>query len=293
MVQNAIKLDLETLPYYGCCVLLTTKHSKSIALTPPFEKIIGAGVLEYVVDTDQLGTFSGEVERKGSALDCARRKCEWSIKNLNSEYALASEGSFIPHPFIPLIPSNRETLYFIDRVREFHLHVTDITTNTNYQRHEVSSIDDLKFFAEKALFPSHALIVRPFPREIEGPIFKGINNKADLEAAYLECRKFSPKNKVWIETDMRAHLNPTRMKFIENLGKTLALRLTKLCPDCGTPGWGKVKVQTGLPCSLCNLPTEEIKAEIYGCSKCKFNQFISLKNNRKKALPEFCGFCNP
>lgn len=46
--------------YTNSCIVLTTKHAKSIAIAPPFEDKLGASVLEYVVDTDKLGTFSGE-----------------------------------------------------------------------------------------------------------------------------------------------------------------------------------------------------------------------------------------
>lgn len=181
MAEASVK-QKQLSPYAGTCVVLTTKHAKSIAIAPHFEKILGAAILEYVVDTDKLGTFSGEVERKGAALDCVRKKCEWSIKNTKCEYALASEGSFGTHPFIPFIPSNREILYFIDKKRKFHLHVTDLYTETNYQMGELSCIEEVKAMAEKALFPSHALIVRPALRESDGPVFKGVMNEAALEA---------------------------------------------------------------------------------------------------------------
>ena len=75
MDQTAINNQGKS-PYTGCHVLLPTKHHKSIALAPVFERILGAGMLEHILDTDQLGTFSGETERKGTALEMARRKCE-------------------------------------------------------------------------------------------------------------------------------------------------------------------------------------------------------------------------
>jgi len=131
MGQAAI-MNKSQSPYAGCCVLLTTKHQKLIALAPAFETILGAGMLEYVVDTDQLGTFSGEIERKGTALETVRKKCEWSIKKTKVEYALASEGSFGPHPMIPFIPSNREILYFIDMKRKFHFYVTEVYLETHH-----------------------------------------------------------------------------------------------------------------------------------------------------------------
>jgi len=291
---NPILKNIEAIfPYYGCCIMLTTKHAKSIALIPPFERILGAGVLEYVMDTDKLGTFSGEVERKGTALECARKKCELSLEATEADYAFASEGSFGPHPFIPFWPSNKETLYFIDTTRDFHLHVSDVTTDTNYQMKEISELEELQDFAQRSLFPSHALIIRPYPREMDGPVFKGIDNQADLEAAFTECRNISPKGKIWFETDMRAHLNPTRMKFIGKLGENLAHRLLTLCPDCGTPGWGEVDIEVGLPCNLCELPTDEIKAEIFGCTKCHYKISMPPKHNKKTADPYLCGICNP
>jgi hypothetical protein len=280
-------------PYKGCCIVLTTKHQKSIAIAPPFEKILGAGVIEYVADTDRLGTFSGEVERKATALDTAREKCEWGIKKTKAQYTLVSEGSFGPHPFIPFIPANKEILYFIDQKREFHLYVSDLSTDTNYQMAEVSSYEEILTFAEKSLFPSHALIVRTYPRDIKGLIFKGLQSYDALENAFNEIKKISSNGKVWIETDMRAHLNPTRMKVIEKLAETLALRLTVACPECSTPGWGKVGVETGLPCRWCENPTNEIKMEVFGCAKCSYKSVFPPEHGKEKADPGQCVFCNP
>ena len=98
--------------YKGSCIILTTKHAKSIAIAPPFLKTLGASIIEYVVDTDKLGTFSGEIEREGNALECARKKCEWSLNKLGNkvEFAIASKGSFGPHPFIPFLPCDHEIL---------------------------------------------------------------------------------------------------------------------------------------------------------------------------------------
>lgn len=87
MGQAEIKNESQS-PYAGCCVVLTTKHHKSVALAPPFETILGAGMLEYVVDTDQLGTFSGEIKRKGSALETARKKCGGKLFNAHLKLRL-------------------------------------------------------------------------------------------------------------------------------------------------------------------------------------------------------------
>lgn len=280
-------------PYFGECIILPTKHQKSNAIAPVFDNVLQAGVLEYVVDTDLLGTFSGEIERKGTALDCAQKKCEWGLLNEGAQYALASEGSFGPHPWLPFMAADTEVLYFIDKARGFHLHVTDVFGETNYQMSEVTSYEELLDFADKALFPSHALILRSCAREKKGEIFKGLQTKSDLESAFLESLNISPQKKVFVETDMRAHLNPTRMKIIEKLSQTLAKRLLSLCPCCATPGWGKIDIEIGLPCSGCDRPTLGTKAQIFGCTKCSHKEKMLPSNRQLKADPGHCGYCNP
>ena len=115
--------------YQGACIILPTKHAKSIAIAPPCWERLGASVLEYVIDTDTLGTFSGGAECKGNALECTRRKCEWALELLRNkaEYCIANEGSFGPHPQIPFLPYDQEILYFIDGKRGFHLHMVNLT----------------------------------------------------------------------------------------------------------------------------------------------------------------------
>lgn len=281
--------------YRGTCMILTTKHAKSIAIAPPFQEKLSAGILEYVVDTDQLGTFSGEIEREGNALECARRKCEWATERLGDkvEFALASEGSFGPHPFIPFLPCDQEILYFIDRRHGFHMHMSHISEKTNYRTEAVDSYEALQKLAEKAQFPSHAMILRPNGRETKAPLFKGIDSQSILEEAYKECLKHSTDGKVWVETDMRAQFNPSRMEVIGELAVKLAERLATHCPKCSTPGWGKVRVEKGLECSWCGSETELVKAEIYGCTKCDYEEITGRTDGLEKAEPGNCSYCNP
>lgn len=282
-------------PYAGNCIIVATKHAKSIAIAPPFLEELGASIIEYVVDTDMLGTFSGEIERHGSALECARKKCEWSLNVLGNEveFAIASEGSFRPHPFIPFLPCDHEILYFIDRKRDFHLHVSHLSENTNYKTQKIKSLDELYNFAGQANFPSHAIIIRPNSKQTLSPIFKGLANWQALEAAFIECIKYSREHAAWIETDMRAHLNPSRMNEIQNLAKKLATRLKTLCPSCNSPGWGKTTDNKGLICSCCGMATEQIKSEVFGCVKCAYTETRNIRDEINEADPANCLFCNP
>ena len=281
--------------YTGSRFILTTKHAKSIAIAPVFQEKLQATVLEYVVDTDQLGTFSGEIDRSGSALECAQRKCEWSIKHFKEkvEFALASEGSFGPHPLFPIVAGDYEILYFIDQRHGFHLHMSHLSEKTNYRTEAVQSWEELQKFTEDTLFPSHAVILRPNDRKTKEPIFKGINSRTDLKEAFNECIKKSLDGKVWVETDMRAQFNPSRMKVIGELATKLADRLATLCPKCATPGWGKVRVEKGLECSWCGSKTELMKSEIFGCVKCNHETSVKRSDGLTKTDPRNCGYCNP
>lgn len=281
--------------YRGACIILPTKHAKSIAIATPFWDKLGASVLEYIVDTDTLGTFSGEIERQGNALECARRKCEWALELLGDkvEYCLASEGSFGPHPPIPLLPCDQEILYFIDRKRGFHLHMMHISENTNYRTQAVDSLDALKTLAEALQFPSHGLILRPDSRETETPLFKGITSPDTLQTAYKECLEHSTNGKVWVETDMRAQFNPSRMEVIGELAIKLAKRLATYCPKCETPGWGIVRVEKGLHCQYCDQKTEMVAYEINGCTKCDYQEKRPRSDGLKTAPQMHCSWCNP
>lgn len=281
--------------YSGTSIILTTKHAKSIAIAPPFQEKLQASVVEYVVNTDRLGTFSGEVEREGTALECARRKCEWSLECLGDtvEFALANEGSFGPHPFVPVLPCDQEILYFIDRRHGFHFHLSHVSENTNYRTEAVHSLEALQKLASESRFPSHALILRPDGRGTTEPLFKGIDSTDALEEAYKECLKYSTNGEIWVETDMRAQFNPSRMEVIGELAAKLAERLTAHCPKCNTPGWGIVRTEKGLECSWCGSETELVKSEIHGCTKCDYEEITARADGLTAAEPRSCRYCNP
>ena len=69
-------------------------------------------------------------------------------------------------------------------------------------------------------------------------LLKGLRSRLALNEAIEQCRAVDPEGRVWLETDMRAHCNPTRMRSIRPLGLSLVRRLRTPCPACGSPGWG-------------------------------------------------------
>ena len=280
-------------PYENCRIVLTTKHHKDVAIHAAFEEILSAEVVTCEVDTDQLGTFSGEVDREGTASECVRRKCELGLERMGDRYGLASEGSFGPHPTIPFFPCDYEILYFIDNIRGFHLQESLLSEKTNYRTTSLASIDDLDRFAEKSQFPSHGLIVRSNVWRDRSVIYKGIQSEVELHEAFRQCLNQSEDGKIWVETDMRAHVNPSRMAVIAELAVKLSRRLATECPSCNTPGWGIVRFEKGLQCEYCNLPTELVSKEIYGCVSCSFSERLDRSDGMKSASQRFCAWCNP
>jgi len=90
------------------------------------------------------------------------------------------------------------------------------------------------------------------------------------------------------ETDMRAHLNPTRMASIRALAFRLVRRVARACP-----GFGRVELRLGLPCRWCGLATELVAAEVFGCVRCGHRQDLPRRDGLQAADPGHCLSCNP
>ncbi len=275
-------------------VSLATKHAKEQAIARPFRFALGLEVLVPAgLDTDALGTFTGEIPREGTPLEICERKARLGMKITKLPFGLANEGSFGPHPFIPFIPAGVELMTFVDDERGFVLTESFICEKTNYGHCEARNIDELADWLPQAGFPTHALIVRTNRNGPGKPIAKGVTTAADLKAAMAEATARSDDGVAWVETDMRAHLNPTRMRSIRRLAFKLARRLATPCPSCSAPGWGQTVTTSGLPCSWCGTPTQMVRHEIFGCTVCDHREERSRRDGLQNAPPQNCPLCNP
>lgn len=274
------------------CISLATKHWKENAIAPAFWKHMGASIYVPWMDTDVLGTFSGDMERPGTALETAILKARLGMQLSKLPYGVASEGSFGPHPSLPLLPCDTELLVYIDDERRFMLHETLIAVQTNYAHACTDKVEQARTFLAAVKFPSHGVIVRPNLWQDRGIIYNQVINDTAFEAAFSASKAASGDGKVRLETDMRAFRNPTRMQVIAMLAERLAKRLATTCPACDSPGWGRVRVEYGLPCRWCGDPTEFVKAEIEGCVKCDHVARISRSGGLRESEPENCSKCN-
>ncbi len=278
-------------PYFGREAVLTTKHRKYPLIAPSFSAALRMKILEHSADTDQLGTFTGEIERKLSPRATAILKAKIGMKELGLTLGLASEGSVGPDPLIPLIKSDIEYLVLIDS--ENDLEITEVYRSFDITAGQivVTPEEDIKEFLQKVDFPNHKLITAPNAGAISN-VVKGIGDLNDLQNAIKLCASESDDGSVLIQSDLRAHCSPSRQNNIREVALLLANRVLSLCPECHMPGWGNVGYERGLECSLCGMNVAKAaKREIFGCYKCEYREYGKLIAER--ADPARCDWCNP
>ncbi|MBS3950300.1 MAG: hypothetical protein KGZ53_06530 [Peptococcaceae bacterium] len=272
-------------------IVLLTKHKKEEAIQPILEKATGCSlIVETNFDTDKFGTFSRDITRTKSQLETARLKIKEGMLLSGLDIGVASEGSFGSHPFIP-VPWNIELVLLFDQQENFELYGIHESGETNFAQLLTASFDEAVSFAKKIGFPEHYLIIRSDDSESD-KIIKGINDYDLLKEAFAWCAANSHSGKVFIETDMRAHANPTRMGNIKKATEDLISRLHNFCPNCAAPGFIVSERIKGLPCDLCGLPSNLVLKNISKCHKCSYLQ-EQLHPNGKFAAAQYCHFCNP
>lgn len=276
--------------FSGRPVVIATRHRKESVIAPLLEQELGMQpfVMEDF-DTDRFGTFSGEIERIHDPVTTLRMKCSAAMESSGSELAVASEGSFGPHPMLWMLSADEEWVMISDRRNNLEVIVRELTTETNYAKATVSGKAELEKFAAKALFPTHGLIIRQH-HAANGKMVKGITGYSLLFEAYHELA--DEEGRVQVETDMRALYNPGRMYVIKKVTEKLVERLNTLCPACSTPGFGITGTVPGKPCSQCKSPTSSVMAYEHSCSRCGY----CLKIPARAILwedPMYCDNCNP
>ncbi len=278
-------------PYAGVTIALATMHGKAEALAPAFAMLGASLEVPESIDTDALGTFSGEIPRLQPPLETAIAKARLAMTATGLPLGLATEGSFGPDPLIGFVSIHRELAVLVD---DRHGQVVCEWRNsheTNFASHVVGHASELDATRlARWGFPSHALIVRAEP---QGPVVKSLRDRSALDAAIAACIESSPTGQARVETDMRAHLNPTRMSQIAVLGERLVERLRCRCPRCLAPGFGRIDVVTGLPCGWCGRPTAAVLAEIHGCAACRERLRLPRSDGLRECDPAHCDTCNP
>ncbi|PMB24860.1 hypothetical protein CEN47_17470 [Fischerella thermalis CCMEE 5319] len=275
--------------------VLATKHQKERVIAPILEAELRMKVVvPEDFDTDVFGTFTREVKRPGNQVEAARLKAKKALELTGESLAIASEGSFGPHPEIPFISGNREVVLLLDQIHNLEIVGEELSANTNHNHLVVESVEQALQFAQKVGFPEHGLVVMfdELPND-KTEVIKGITSEEKLIEAVNFVLKNSPTGKAHLETDMRAMHNPTRMKNIEKATRDLLRKINSCCPECSMPGFAITSRIRGLPCALCYMPTSLTRAVIYQCQKCGFTQEELFPHGSEYAEPVNCNYCNP
>lgn len=256
--------------FQGRKLIIATKHKKETVIAPLMQDELGVVCFtDTTYDTDLFGSFSGEIERINDPLTTLKEKCLRAMEINNCNLGVASEGSFGAHPSLYFVSADDELLMFIDRINNLEIVVRELSLNTNFSAKHVASKDELLEFAKEIGFPEHGLILRKSREEIQ-EVYKGITDENTLINTFDYL--LNKYNQVYVETDMRALYNPTRMNVIEAATKKLVEKIKSVCPKCSTPGFGITEVKRGLPCSWCSHPTDSLLSYIYVCGKCNYSK---------------------
>jgi hypothetical protein len=280
--------------YRGDRAVLATMHAKETVIAPIVERFLGLQLhVTNGVDTDAFGTFSRDIERSGSQLDAARAKIAAAFASApDIAIALASEGSFGPHPSLPFCPLAREIVVLVDQTIGLELVGHHATLDTNFAHVVVTDSADGCQFAERVGYPDHGVIVmgcRDGQPAHDIALIKDAATWEELKSTLLTV--IAKSGAAFVETDMRAHRNPRRMRAIKRAAIDLARRARSPCPRCGRPGYAVTERLRGLPCSWCGAPTLLARANVEACVGCGWR--VERAVEAASADPAHCGDCNP
>lgn len=277
--------------FNGRTLVVATMHGKETVLAPLLEQALGVRcILADNLNTDLLGTFSGETERIDSPYNTALQKCKLAMAQTGCDLAVANEGSFGAHPHIPFVHADHEIVVLLDTQHQLEIAAADISTATNFNGKAIHTGEELLAFAAEAQFPSHGIILKTGPNDLRG-MQKGITQKEELLQHFENI--LNAYGSCYAETDMRAHLNPMRMDVIRSATQKLIHKVFSLCPQCGTPGFDVTEIEDGLPCELCHNPTRSTRSLIYQCVKCGFRKQQLYPHGKQLESAQYCDYCNP
>ncbi len=268
-------------------------HQKERVIAPILEAKLGVQLMmPQGLNTDEFGTFTREINRPGDQLHTARLKAEKAMTLTGTTLAIASEGSFGPHPAVPWLACDREIVLLSDRHHDLEIVGEALSTETNYCHQQVTCLEDAIAFAQKVGFPTHGLVAMSDAQPMQSSqVFKGITNEIQLRETVTELlQKFGQAH---LETDMRAMHNPTRMDVIAQATHDLIQRLSQFCPQCSWPGFAPVEHNAGLPCALCGFATGLPLTVTHRCKKCNFSRVTYFPDGQTSADPAQCLRCNP
>ena len=273
---------------------VATIHGKESVIGPALMKMLPIDGFTAIdgVDTDRFGAFSGEVRRVLDPLETCKAKARHGAHVSGLDLVVASEGSFGPYPPAPFMSCDQEILALYDAHDGTFFEYCHVSLNTVFGGETCTELRQVKAFAERMKFPTHGLVVRTREKWCaDDAMKKGITDEAEIsEFVTWLIEKYGS---CWVETDMRAMMNPTRMRVIGETAERFAQELATLCTFCGSCWFRITQALPGLPCGLCGWPTESIRAHVRTCRVCAYASTSPRPDGKATEEPQYCGNCNP
>lgn len=267
---------------------LLTKHEK-LTLISEHLADVGISVQETsAFDTDNLGTFSGEVPRSLSPLECAKRKAKLACELTGLDIGLGSEGSFGGGPMPGFVNWDEEILVMYDKQTDFEI-VAYVQGPIKVGDFTPLSIEQLrnqlkKFDANQGWMVSTDTLLAKGLQCFEQVL-------EVLDSHGLADDEILSRRKVRVSPDFRAMMCPERQDYIRQAAKQLKQRIAAQCPICGTSDFWRVEAVSGAICSACGVPSEHPKAFIKRCREC--NHEVQEDSDTPYIDPGKCQICNP
>ncbi|MBL8010863.1 MAG: hypothetical protein JNJ64_09665 [Flavobacteriales bacterium] len=280
--------------FAGRTLAVATMHGKEAAIGPALCTALPLTGFNAIpdLDTDRFGAFSGEVERGTDPRTAALHKALHGAERSGADLVIASEGSFVPYPPAPFITCDEEWLVLLDArdgTSWTHRHVT---LDCMAGGLACTTADEVLAFASRMGFPEHALVLKPREHWRSGDtVVKGIADRRALQGEVH--RLLAAHGGLWVESDLRAMMNPTRMAAIRTTAERFARELGTCCPQCGAVHFAISEALPGLPCGLCGQPTRSIRAHLRRCASCGHFATVPREDGRVSEDPQHCDHCNP
>lgn len=280
--------------FAGRTLGVATLHGKERVIGPALMQALPLSGFTAIdgVDTDRFGAFSGEVQRTADPLTTARLKAQHGAEVSGLDLVIASEGSFGPYPPAPFVPCDEEFLLLFDaRDGSFFEH-RHVSLTTVFGGELCTTLGMVCEFAERMRFPEHQLVIRRKESWEPGdPQVKGVADRERL--LEVAGKLIDERGSCWVETDMRAMANPTRMAVIAETAERFANELVTTCPACGTCWFRITDALPGLPCGLCAWPTQSTRAHRRTCRACAHSMEVPRTDGKAYEDPGHCDRCNP
>lgn len=280
--------NLHIEPFHGAHFGLLSLHDKASIIAPLLAERWQARLTNSsAFDTDTLGTFSGEVERRLSPLECALRKAQLAVELTGADFGLGSEGSFGASPW-GFGTYNQELVACVPVRGDWAVVGVYGSAFAVDEYRPSDPVSQQRFWQQ--LPAGQRVMAVATDCDIRKSI-KGIATESELNAQLAAQFAENIPADLRITYDLRAHHSPQRRVHIARATENLLARLACNCPECERPGFWPDQPETGLPCADCGTPTHSLSARIAQCAGCGYRQRTAV--NKALADPATCPWCNP